>query len=681
MKKKNKKIIITIVIVLLLIVGTIGLTFQILNDENKLTVQEKEWLTENLNVAQNVHVVNNVDIYGKNASGVFYDFLEDLKKEYKIERINPITYNYGEEVSSKAFKVVHEPKENDTIFQKEHYVVISKKKDLIFDIKELKDRNIGVIAEDESVITKYLQDASIEIHSYESSTKLFETLSNADEIEFAIIPLDEHLTTILSSNYYIDYHISDLNKYFVFEPKEEDMFSSIIKKYFAVWKEENLEKSINENELKTFVNALSISEKEITNIQSKVYNYGFVDKNTYEVLISGSYGGIVSEYIAEFSAFSQTEFSFTKYKNFNKFAESIATNQLDMYFNFYSLDTDYKKIDSLMNVSFVVVAPSSDNLLINSLSSLKEKTIYVEKNSLLETYLSTWSGLEIKTYGNEKDLKKIIKKENYIVMDKDTFIYYQKSLLANYNIRFESTLSETYNFYVKNDDTFLLLFNKYITTLDPAEVRVKGLHNHEVTVKSGTLLGTIAKYSLIVVVIILIIIFIIYRSTKKIKIAKKIKKEDKIKYIDQLTSLKNRNYLNENIANWNKNTIYPQATIIIDLNQLQMINDTLGYEQGDIQIKAAANVLIKTQLDNTDIMRTDGNEYLIYMVGYQEKQVVSYIRKLYKEFKNLPYKHGASIGYSMITSDIKTIEDAINESIEDMKSKKEELDNENEEKN
>jgi diguanylate cyclase (GGDEF)-like protein len=146
-----------------------------------------------------------------------------------------------------------------------------------------------------------------------------------------------------------------------------------------------------------------------------------------------------------------------------------------------------------------------------------------------------------------------------------------------------------------------------------------------------------------------------------------------MKYIDQLTSLKNRNYLNENIANWNKNTIYPQATIIIDLNQVRNINDTLGYEQGDAQIKAAANVLIKTQLDNTDIMRTDGNEYLIYLVGYQEKQVVSYIRKLYKEFKNLPYEHGAAIGYSMITNDMKTIEDSINESVEDMRTKKEEL--------
>ena len=134
--------------------------------------------------------------------------------------------------------------------------------------------------------------------------------------------------------------------------------------------------------------------------------------------------------------------------------------------------------------------------------------------------------------------------------------------------------------------------------------------------------------------------------------------------------MKNRNYLNENVANWNKNTIYPQATIIIDLNQIQEINDSLGYEQGDNQIKATANILIKTQLDNSDIMRTDGNEFLIYLVGYQEKQIVSYIRKLNKEFKSLPYEHGAASGYSMIVNDMKTIEDAINESVEDMKNKK-----------
>ena len=149
-------------------------------------------------------------------------------------------------------------------------------------------------------------------------------------------------------------------------------------------------------------------------------------------------------------------------------------------------------------------------------------------------------------------------------------------------------------------------------------------------------------------------------------------KEDKMKYIDQLTSLKNRNYLNDSLPGWNKNSIYPQATVVIDLNKIQDINDTDGYDSGDKQIKAAANVLVRTQLDNSDIIRTDGNEFLLYLVGYSEKQVVSYIRKLNKEFKKLPYEYGAAIGYSMVLNEAKTLEDAINESVDDMKNKKNE---------
>ena len=60
-------------------------------------------------------------------------------------------------------------------------------------------------------------------------------------------------------------------------------------------------------------------------------------------------------------------------------------------------------------------------------------------------------------------------------------------------------------------------------------------------------------------------------------------------------------------------------------------------------------------------MRTDGNEFMIYLVGYNEKQVVNYIKKLVKEFNNLPYEYGAAIGFSMIVDDLKLIDDAINE--------------------
>lgn len=669
MKKKNKKIFL-IVIIAILTLAILGIiTFLILNDDNKLSVEEKEWLAKNVNSTQNVYVLNNVDVYGKNGSGVLFDFINDFEAKFGVD-INIITYNSGESVSTNSFKMTDDISDNQIPFSEEHYVIVSKDKVNMSSLSQLSNKKIGVLSSDEKRINNYLNTIKdLSLTPYETSTNLFESLEANEVIQYAIVPLEENLSSILTSNYNIDYHISDLKKYVVYD-KNNDNLSSIIEKYYNTWKEKNLKESYNNNELKTFVSALNISDKDLTSIQAKTYNYGFVDNHPYEVLISGTYGGIISEYLSNFSDFSQTEFSFSKYKNFNSFTEAIANNKIDLFYNYYNLETEYQKIDSLNNISFDIVTREEDDLVINSINSLSDKSVYVLKNSILEKYLNSIGNINIKTYANDKDLKKIAKKDSIIVIDELSFDYYSKNILDDYNTRYRNVLSDTYNFYISSDETFNLLFSKYIQTLDPNTIQVRGIHNHTITIKSGTILGKIAKYSLIIICIIIIILFLAYRSSKKIKIAKKIKKEDKMKYIDQLTSLKNRNYLNENVASWNKNTIYPQATIIIDLNQIQEINDSLGYEQGDSQIKATANILIKTQLDNSDIMRTDGNEFLIYLVGYQEKQIVSYIRKLNKEFKSLPYEYGAAIGYSMIVNDMKTIEDAINESVEDMKNKK-----------
>ena len=60
-------------------------------------------------------------------------------------------------------------------------------------------------------------------------------------------------------------------------------------------------------------------------------------------------------------------------------------------------------------------------------------------------------------------------------------------------------------------------------------------------------------------------------------------------------------------------------------------------------------------------------------MGYSEKQVETYSKKLTKEMKDLPHGFGASIGYSMIVDDIKTIDDAINEATLDMRTVKEKV--------
>ena len=51
------------------------------------------------------------------------------------------------------------------------------------------------------------------------------------------------------------------------------------------------------------------------------------------------------------------------------------------------------------------------------------------------------------------------------------------------------------------------------------------------------------------------------------------------------------------------------------------------------------------------------------MVGYEEKNVTEYMKKLSKEMKDIPNSFGVEVGYSMILDEVKTVDDAINEAI------------------
>lgn len=665
MKKKNK-ILFGILCIIIAIIGLVYIVLAFINDENKLTVEEKQWITNNISNIQNVYLLNDVSVVGDSGSGIFYDFIDDINKEYNIT-INPITYNNGGESGFRTFGIVNETTDKDLVFYEEHYVLVGKNYEQLEDTKDLK---IGILSKEKDNITKYITNQ--EFITYDTSEALDAAFKTNEEIKYILVPQEENLSEILNNDYSIIKHYSDIKKYFVYTMEDNDIFSSIIKKYYSKWKT-NIKSSANQELLNTLVESLDISQKELDAIQASVYNYGFVNNSPYEIISSGTYGGIVSEYIKDFADTTNTEFKFTKYKNYNAFVEAINNDEIDLFFNYYGLKTDYNKIDYGMNATLNIIAKSNNDVVINSIESLRNQTVYVLENSLIYNYLKDKDYINIETYQAEKELKKLFKDNNIIAIDSNVYNHFTTDQLKSYSIRYTQELSDTYNFNIKGNSVFNKLFSKFIMTKDPKKTLNSGMYNYEVTVRNGTILGKIASYSLYIILVIIIIIILAYKSTKKIKIIKKIKKEDRIRFIDQLTSLKNRNYLTENIESWNKNTIYPQAMIVIDLDNLQLINDKLGYEQGDTQIKAAANILIKTQLDNTDIIRTDGNEFLVYLVGYQEKQVVSYIRKLNKEFKNLPDKqHSATIGHSMITDNIKTIEDAINEAVDSMKEKKEE---------
>jgi diguanylate cyclase (GGDEF)-like protein len=249
-------------------------------------------------------------------------------------------------------------------------------------------------------------------------------------------------------------------------------------------------------------------------------------------------------------------------------------------------------------------------------------------------------------------------------MDYNTYGYYRDTYFKDYAIAYRNTASENYSYLINKSETntlFYNIFDYYLSTLNQEQYKNIGM-DKILTKTINFDLSLLWLYVILVPIFIGIVISILRKRKKIIKV----RNDVKLKYIDPLTSLKNRYYLNNNISKWEDNNIYPQAMVVINLNNLKDINDAYGHEGGDHLIKTAANILINNQMEKTDIIRTDGNEFIIYMVGYDESAVIAYVRKLYRLLKDLPYEYGASLGYSMIEDDIKTIEDAINEAILDM---------------
>ncbi len=673
--KNKKSVVITIIIILLVVV--IGLiTYHILTDEARLTSSERRWINGNINTVQNINVINDVNLFGNTGTGVFYEFLNDFETEYQLQ-MNPVTFNYGENPSGLTLGITRNLNDQDFVFYTDHYVLVGLEDEVMSSYTDLVEKTIGVVNDDASYISGYLTNVSnVTLTQYDSKDDLLEAFQTNEDIHYMIVPLSIYLDEILSQDYYINYHLSDIKFYYVIRGVD-DTLTNILEKFYNNWYVENLDSYLKRAEFSLFTSSLEISETEVDAMRSVTYNYGFINNSPYEVIMSGNYGGIIAMYLYDFSEFSDIEFNYTRYRNLNRFERAINNGEVDLYFNYYNLSDQYYEADSNIVVRYSVVASNENNLVVNSIQSLVGRTVYVEENSYLYQYLTSIDGIDIETYEDENDLKKLNKDNVIIVIDKNIFDLYSGSNLSNYTERYTSSLPNTYQFKSKTDSAFYRLFSKYAMVIDNNEVIYDGMYSHSMTVRTGSILGTIAKYILLTLLVFAIIFIIFYKSSKRIKIAKRIKKDDKMKFIDQLTSLKNRNYLNEYIHNWNNNTVYPQTMIVIDLNNIQFINDTLGYEEGDKQIKAAANILIKTQLDNSDIMRTDGNEFLVYLVGFTQKQVTNYIHKLNKEFKKLPYEYGAEFGYSMIMDNVKTIEDAILEATDEMKKQKKKSEDEN----
>ena len=674
----KKKIVIIVPIIIALVAFIFVYRYYNHQDrKTSLTVTEKRWVQDNSSKTFDLEVINDYPVYGMDGEGVFYDFINDFKKNIGLE-FNEIPYLKTSDTTTDGlrFRILDgdsKLSDNDLFLFEDYYVAVGKEYRRINHIKDMKDITFGVFEDDADTVSYYLKSGTnISYKKYKSIDELYKALDNND-VNMIIVPNMMYLDKIIdNSSYSINYYFTEMTDKIVLTLGNDKELNNIVKKYFNKWKETKFVNEYDKDYFNYYLTKNNLSSKEKTALSSKSYVYGYVDNIPYETKVNGKVSGIAAEYLKRVSRLADIEFKYKKYSSVAELKKAVDNNDVDIYFDYYGISSDqYKATISTFIEDYVVLGHQKDNYIINSFESIRNKDVAMLSSDALYNYVNNNGKANIKTYGS---LDKLVKNagDRLVIVDRNVYNKYQNSKFKDYTILYMDTMMNDYKFMIKNSDkAFYNLVNYTNNNNSYYNYRNSGLESLSESFLEGSSFEQVYTIILIIIFVPLIILSIIYFVLKHKRAVKKVKITNRHKYTDMLTSLKNRNYLNAKMPEWEDSKVFPQAIVMIDLNQVKYVNDNYGHEEGDKLIVDAASKLVNTQLENSEIIRTDGNEFLIYLVGYSEKQIQTYTKKLAKELKKLPHEFGAGVGYSMILDEIKTLDDAINEATLEMIANKE----------
>ena len=668
----KKKLIVIIIVITTFILSISALLFFTKEDKNTtLTVAEKRWIEENKNNVIDFATLNNVPILSENGAGIFFDFITDLEQDTKLE-FNKISYENKEDLTASYALVAKEKVEKeDLLLYKDNYVLVTNEKINYTNVDEISNLIIGTLKNTKENLETYLIGSSnIKYQEFNNIQEMITALQHKT-VNAIALPKLTHLENILTNNLYIAYNIDEYQIDYVITLGDNNRLNKIITKYLNKWKKDNYQNSLNQALATNYFTYKEISEKSQTDFRSKRYKIGFVNEAPYDITISGSLKGFNQSILNQISSSAGIEIDYKQYSSIENLIKDFNENQIDIMFGNLSQKPGNTYETAKIFDSKIAIISNTENIVVNNVHALNQNEILTIKNSKIENYLKQ-NKIQTKIYDNIQDLINNIKEDEIAAIDEYSYDYFVRSELKNFKKIGLIDINDNYGYIAKKENNLNQFFDFYLTFVNTKQIINDSYKDLLLTNNNNKNLKLILSSIAIILLFVAFIITKVILSKKK-DINSKLSKTDKLRYVDGLTSLKNRNYLNDNMDKWDRSEAYPQSVIIVDLNNIAYINDNFGHTEGDKVIVEAAGILINHQLSNSEIVRTSGNEFLIFVIGHDEKNIVTYIRKLNKEFKELSHGFGAAIGYSMIQDEIKTIDDAINEATLDMRSNKEEI--------
>ena len=143
-----------------------------------------------------------------------------------------------------------------------------------------------------------------------------------------------------------------------------------------------------------------------------------------------------------------------------------------------------------------------------------------------------------------------------------------------------------------------------------------------------------------------LILLIIYQTLAEIQIAKRNRMLEQRAYLDLHTGLPNKSKVEELLHNV-EFIKTPTACIMFDLNNLKIVNDTMGHSVGDQLIMNFARLLRDCTPPKDFVGRFGGDEFVAFLYDTSEDDINAFLEKLKKEVElfNL-YGKNVKISYA-----------------------------------
>lgn len=192
-----------------------------------------------------------------------------------------------------------------------------------------------------------------------------------------------------------------------------------------------------------------------------------------------------------------------------------------------------------------------------------------------------------------------------------------------------------------------------------------GIHDVLITCCDTPLSG--GKWFHVGVLFFILIIFIGYEREFAVMYLTQLEDErfKVLAYTDVLTGLGNRASFEERMDSIRSNTCESEAVclVIIDINDLKGINDTLGHKLGDKAIKQVAGAIEAVFAKNSFCYRIGGDEFCIIIHKIPKNKVKYMLDKLTHDIGNAYFVEGRSLS---IAWGYEVYEPSLSESVDDV---------------